>query len=278
MTFTGPQDKGLPNIRRPRRTRHDQAPERRRFDNFFDRYGGGAVGIKPAGATQVEPRAKSTAETGASTFICPLFTTRHLSLIGSTVAIRSKKKIVLLALLAGVVVLTGLLVRGYMKYRAFRENPAKILEAIPEGTNIVLGEVRHTAVREGRKEWVLEAASAQYSESTKEAVFDEVNVTFFLENGDQIHLQGQQGTINTASNDMQIAGSVRIEKGDQIFLTEKIDYNHESRHLTSPSEVRITGRRFDLRADSMQVDLGAETAFFEGSVEGKIDAANQLRL
>jgi lipopolysaccharide export system protein LptC len=194
------------------------------------------------------------------------------------VAIRFQKKIVLLALIAVVAVLAGLLVRGYLKYREFRENPAKIIEAIPEGTNIVLGEVRHTAVREGRKEWVLEAASAQYSESTKEAVFDEVKVTFFLDNGEQIHLQGQKGTINTASNDMQVAGNVRIEKDDRVFLTEKIDYNHTNRYLTSPSEVRITGPRFDLRADTMRVDLAAETAFFKGAVEGTIDAANQKRL
>ena len=190
----------------------------------------------------------------------------------------SKKKIVLLALLAGVVVLAGLLVRGYLKYREFRENPAKIIEAIPEGTNIVLGEVRHTAVREGRKEWVLEAASAQYSESSKEAVFNEVKVTFFMDNGDRIHLQGQKGTINTASNDMQVAGNVRIERDDQTLLTDQIEYDHETRYLTSPSEVRITGRNFDLRADAMRVDLAAETAFFTGAVEGKIDAANQLRL
>ncbi len=191
---------------------------------------------------------------------------------------RSKKKIVLLALLAGVVVLAGLLVRGYLKYREFRENPAKIIEAIPEGTNIVLGEVRHTAVREGRKEWVLEAASAQYSESSKEAVFNEVKVTFFMDNGDRIHLQGQKGTINTASNDMQVAGNVRIERDDQTLLTDQIEYDHETRYLTSPSEVRITGRNFDLRADAMRVDLAAETAFFTGAVEGTIDAANQLRL
>ena len=191
---------------------------------------------------------------------------------------RSRKKIVLLALLAGVAVLAGLLMRGYLKYREFRENPAKILEAVPEGTDIVLGEVRHTAVREGRKEWVLEASSAQYSERAKEAVFKDVKVTFFMDNGDQVHLQGQTGTINTASNDMQVAGGVRIEKDDQTLLTEMIEYNHETRYLTSPSEVRIVGRNFALRADAMRVDLAAETALFTGAVEGKIDAAQQLRM
>ena len=191
---------------------------------------------------------------------------------------RSKKKIVLWVLLAGIAVLTGLLVRGYFKYREFRENPAKIVEAIPEGTNIVLGEVRHTAVREGRKEWVLEAASAHYSERSKEAVFEDVRVIFFMDNGDEVHLQGRKGTINTASNDMQVTGAVRIQKEDQALMTERIEYNHETRYLTSQSPVRIVGRNFDLRADTMEVDLAAETARFTGAVEGRIDAVNQLRM
>ena len=191
---------------------------------------------------------------------------------------RSNKKIVLWVLLAGIAVLTGLLVRGYFKYREFRENPAKIVEAIPEGTNIVLGEVRHTAVREGRKEWVLEAASAHYSERSKEAVFEDVRVIFFMDNGGEVHLQGRKGTINTASNDMQVTGAVRIQKEDQALMTERIEYNHETRYLTSQSPVRILGRNFDLRADTMEVDLAAETARFTGAVEGRIDAVNQLRM
>ncbi len=227
---------------------------------FNDRYGSGAAG------------------TDASTRKSPRPPLHHLAIYGATVAMRSKKKIVLGVLLASVVVLAGLLVRGYLKYREFRENPAKIIAAIPEGPNIVLGEVRHTAVREGRKEWVLEAASAQYSESSKEAVFNDVKVTFFMDNGDKVHLEGQKGTINTASNDMQVAGNVRVEKDEQTLLTEMIEYNHETRYLTSPSEVRILGRNFDLRADRMQVDLATETALFTGAVEGKIDAAHQLTM
>ena len=191
---------------------------------------------------------------------------------------RSKKKILLFSLVLGILILAGFLVRGYFKYREFRENPAKIIEAIPEGTNIVLGEVRHTAVREGRKEWVLEASSAQYSETSKEAVFNDVKVTFFMDDGGEVYLEGQKGTINTASNDMQVVGDVRVLKDDQTLMTERIDYNHETRYLTSPSEVRILGRNFDLRADRMQVDLATETALFTGAVEGKIDAAHQLTM
>ncbi len=191
---------------------------------------------------------------------------------------RSKKKIILLALVLGILVLSGFLVRGYIAYRDIRENPAKLIEAIPEGANIVLGEVRHTAVREGRKEWVLEAASANYSESASEAVFTDVQVTFFMDNGDEVHLKGNKGIINTSSNDMQVSGKVRVVMNEYALETEIIEYNHEMRHIASQSPVHILGREFELRADAMEVDLASETALFSGAVEGQIDADTQLRL
>lgn len=189
---------------------------------------------------------------------------------------RPKKKILLVSLLVGIMILAGLLVRGYFKYREFSEDPAKFIEAIPEGTNIVLGEIRHTAVREGRKEWILEASSAQYSENSREAVFNDVKVTFFMDNGDKVHLEGQKGTINTATNDMQVSGDVRVEKDTNTLLTETIEYDHNTRKITSQSPVRIMGRNFDLRSDAMQVDLTSEKALFTGAVKGQINAANQL--
>jgi LPS export ABC transporter protein LptC len=190
----------------------------------------------------------------------------------------SKKKILLAALVIGSALLTGLVVRGYFKYREIKKNPAKIIEAIPQGTNIVLGEVRHTAVRDGRKEWILEASSAHYSENTREAVFNDVKVTFFIENGEAVNLEGEKGTIDTASNDMQVTGHVRVAKGDYTLLTENIEYDHKTRHITSLSPVRIVSRSLELRADSMQVDLAQETAVFTGAVEGQINAANPLRM
>jgi lipopolysaccharide export system protein LptC len=190
----------------------------------------------------------------------------------------SKKKILFAALVIGSALLTGLVVRGYFKYREIKKNPAKIIEAIPQGTNIVLGEVRHTAVRDGRKEWILEASSAHYSENTREAVFNDVKVTFFIENGEAVNLEGEKGTIDTASNDMQVTGHVRVAKGDYTLLTENIEYDHKTRHITSLSPVRIVSRSLELRADSMQVDLAQETAVFTGAVEGQINAANPLRM
>jgi lipopolysaccharide export system protein LptC len=191
---------------------------------------------------------------------------------------RSKKKILLLGLLLGITVLAGFLVKGYLAYREIRENPAKLIEAIPEGSNIVLGEVRHTAVREGKKEWVLEATSVNYSESSRDAVFSDVQVTFFMDDGNVVSLKGQKGIINTGSNDMQVSGNVRVVMDAYTLETEIIDYHHQTRHIASQTPVHIRGGDFELRANAMQVDLASETALFTGAVEGKIDAETQLRL
>jgi lipopolysaccharide export system protein LptC len=191
---------------------------------------------------------------------------------------RARKKTLLLLVFTGIILLAALLVRGYFKYREFRENPAKLIEAIPEGTNILLGEVRHTAVREGKKEWTLEASSAQYSENSREALFKDVKVTFFMDNGGKVNLEGQQGTINTASNDMRVSGNVRVEKDENALLTDMIEYDHKKRLITSQFPIRILGRNFELQANAMQVDLATERAIFKGDVEGHINAVNQLQM
>jgi lipopolysaccharide export system protein LptC len=189
---------------------------------------------------------------------------------------RSRTKRKLTFLLLGIALAATALVYGYRQYRALRAAPAKIVDALPQGANIVLGAVQHTAVRDGRKEWILEASSAQYAKKTRKAVFSDVNVTFFMDTGEEVGLEGQEGSIDTASNDMRVTGNVRVKKGDYTLLTERIDYDHLTRQIASQAPVRILGPGFELQAQAMQVDLTKETAVFTGAVEGQIDAANHM--
>ena len=103
------------------------------------------------------------------------------------------KRTLISILVIGIVLMFGLLVTVFIKYRELSDNPAKLVEAIPEGTDIAIGEIRHTSVKDGRKEWSLEAASASYSDDTKEALFNDVQVIFFLENDREVMVKGRQG-------------------------------------------------------------------------------------
>jgi len=178
------------------------------------------------------------------------------------------KRTLLVILVIGIVLMFSLLITVFLKYREFSENPAKLVENIPNGADISIGEIHHTAVKDGRKEWSLEAASAKYSNSAKEALFDDVQVSFFLENDREVMVKGRQGRLDTKTNDIEISGDVIVKDAAYQLAAETIFYDHVHRKINVPVPVIITGRTFELRAREMTVDLGSETARLKGAVKG----------
>lgn len=177
-------------------------------------------------------------------------------------------------LVIGIALILALLVTVFLKYREFTENPAKLVDAIPEGVDISIDEIRHTAVKDGRKHWSLEAASAQYRDQAKEAMFDDVRITFFLDDGREVTVKGRQARLDTETNNIDISGDVIAREADYQLAAETIAYNHFDRQIKIPVPVKITGRAFELQADEMTVDLASETARLRGAVKGVISGDN----
>ena len=178
------------------------------------------------------------------------------------------KRILITILVIGIVLMFGLLVTVFLKYRGFAENPASLVEIIPDGADISIGEIQHTAVKDGRKEWSLEAASAKYSDSAKEALFEDVQVSFFLENDREVVVKGRQGRLDTETNNIDISGDVIVKDAAYQLAAETIYYDHVHRKINIPVPVKITGQTFELGASEMTVDLGSETALLKGAVKG----------
>lgn len=168
---------------------------------------------------------------------------------------------------AGVLLLAALGV-VFFTLRQAAQNPQLLREAIPGGTHIAVGEVRHTAVRDGRKEWELEAASASYVEKTGQAVFEKVDVTFYPQNGDPIRITGRNGQANTETNDIEVRGAVVVHKADYTLETEQLNYDHQKRLITAVVPVLIEGPALQLRSDRIEIDLDKETSLLQGNVEG----------
>ena len=178
------------------------------------------------------------------------------------------KRTLIRILVIGIVLMFGLLVTVFIKYREFSNNPAKLVEAIPEGTDIAIGQIRHTSVKDGRKEWSLEAASANYSDDTKEALFNDVQVIFFLENNREAVVKGREGHLRTDTNNITISGDVTVEEANYKLATQEIRYDNGHRQIDIPVPVTITGQSIELHADRMTVDLASETALLQGAVNG----------
>jgi LPS export ABC transporter protein LptC len=155
-------------------------------------------------------------------------------------------------------------------YIGFQQD-SKVSEPIPESvepdTTLSIGKIHHTATRKGKKEWSLEAASANYIGETSQMVLKDLTVTFFLDDASEMILTAATGKLNTDSNDIAVSGNVVVINGEYRLLTERLNYAHDKRMLYSTAPVTISGPEAALAADKISLDLNTKIVTLEGSVE-----------
>jgi LPS export ABC transporter protein LptC len=137
--------------------------------------------------------------------------------------------------------------------------------------SMTIGKVHQESVRDGKKEWSLDADTVEYMEEQQKAVFQGPAVTFYLKDGREAHLMAQQGILKTESNDLEVSGHVVIKFDKYRLETEKLNYEHQRRIIFGTVPVKITGDAFHLAADSVFVELNDRRASFEGNIKGSIN-------
>jgi len=170
--------------------------------------------------------------------------------------------IVILALAATITVFIG--------YRRITRNPEVLLDLVKEKADMQLNKVRQTAMKNGIREWRLEADSATLLEKEKTMLLASPNVEFFMNDGDHVHLTAEQGTIYTDSSRMTVSGRVSANTSLYRFQTEALDYDPAARELRTETPVALSGKSFTLHADTMTMNLETSITRFEGGVEGII--------
>ena len=180
---------------------------------------------------------------------------------------KNLKKLKLFFLAFIVIALTAVIV-VFINYRRILENPEKLISSFPVDSNLSIGKIHQTSTKNGVKEFTLDAASAYYTASKKKVVLNDLSVTFFLKNKQEVYLTANKGILETDSKDIEITGNVIVKNENSRLFTEKIHYKHGLRLLLSKVPVKIVGNLFQLTADRMSLDLNINKTVFEGRVEG----------
>ncbi len=162
----------------------------------------------------------------------------------------------------------GVIIIAFLQYRHILEKNDTPVSIEQSQANISIGKAHQTATRNGRKEWSLEAASADYMNENNQAIFKDLSVTFYLKNETKVYITANQGILKTDSNDMEIYGNVVVKNEDYKLICENLHYKHDNRIIFSKVPVNITGNSFELVADSMSLNLNTNKVFFEGKVKG----------
>ncbi len=170
--------------------------------------------------------------------------------------------------LAFIVISLAAVIAVFINYRRILENPEKLISSFPVDSNLSIGKIHQTSTKNGVKEFSLDAASAYYTASKKTVVLNDLSVTFFLKNKQEVYLTANKGILKTDSKDIEITGNIIVKNETSRLFTEKIQYKHGQRLLLSKVPVKIVGNSYQLTADRMSLDLNTNKTVFEGRVEG----------
>ena len=182
---------------------------------------------------------------------------------------RLVKRIVLTASL----VAAGIAAAVYLGYRQLAPIPELAVSPKAGLEEMIVEGVHQSATREGRTEWSLEAATAQYRLPEKKVLLNDLSVTFFTRDEQKVYLTARHGTVMTDLHDMEAHGNVVIYNDLYRLESEKIFYAHGPRMITSDIPVKIIGPAGELKADSFAMDLNANRLLMKGHVQGLLAAS-----
>ena len=171
-----------------------------------------------------------------------------------------------IAILVVILVVIGTIVAIFVGYRRISSTPEMLLSSIKEGTDLSLGKIHQTATREGRKEWSLEAGSADYVENEKKAILKKVFITYYLKDNREVYLEAEQGILNTATNDIEFSGHVVVRNADYRLKTERLNYQHDAQLIYCNVPVHISGADAKISADTLKYDLKDNQIVLNGKV------------
>jgi len=176
----------------------------------------------------------------------------------------SKVKIVRYSLIGLIVAGIGF---GLASHYCLREESRDLLSLLPEKRVVSLNHIHQVATRDGVKEWTLDAGSAQFQKADNKTVFKDVSATFFLKNGESVHLNGRAGVLLSDAKDIEVWGDVVVKSGLYELNTDKLRYEHKTRTIFTETPIVIKGNGMEITGQGMTFNLQTERVVVRGRVK-----------
>jgi LPS export ABC transporter protein LptC len=182
-------------------------------------------------------------------------------------AAKRKRKTILLSLMI-LMLLAGVALIFWG--RDFRPTTETLLKSLPDRVDMQLKDVKFEELDGSGVKWELEAESASYLKKDHQALLRGVRVKFTLSDGVTYNLTGNEGRIDTQSNDVELWGDVLVqsEKGDR-FHTQRLFFSKKNETISTNEEVFLENDFIKVKAKGMTLSLKEERLVFNSTVSAK---------
>jgi LPS export ABC transporter protein LptC len=136
--------------------------------------------------------------------------------------------------------------------------PAVSVSVLPQTADAGLREFSFVESKEGQVDWKIHAKEAQVFDAESKAILKGVRVTLSDARGLQMTVEGDDGTINTASKDFVLSkqsGDLALvfEDGYTIY-TPRLAWVNSERRFWTDEAVRITGPHNNMEVTGQGMD------------------------
>ena len=173
-------------------------------------------------------------------------------------------KTIKIILISVIIISVSIIIGYYIGKRNTFTGAKELITEIKNDASISIDKVHHETTRDGKKEWSLDASSAQYIIQKKQAIFNDLSAIYFLKGNKKIYITANKGILNTESKDIEILGNVVVKNDDYKLNTEILFFDNETRKIYSKAPVKIFDGSSTLMAKSMSIDLNTNNLTFSG--------------
>lgn len=172
--------------------------------------------------------------------------------------------------LAVAVTATTVLLLGIWKGKARKEQQMTAVGTASEA-EMKLTDMEYTEMQKGRRIWHLKASEAKYFQEDQKTALSKVELVFFLENGEEIHLESRHGILYAGSKDIELWGQVHAAfPQDYELATEKAYYHHAENQISSDAAIQVIGPDVKLAGMKWKYAIPERRALLEGQIQATL--------
>ncbi len=173
-----------------------------------------------------------------------------------------------LLFLSAVFITVGITVALYYNSRGTMSKSEETELTVSEGSYLSIGKLKQTLIQEGKKEWVLDANSADYNAAENKIFLTGLSMVFYMKNNTKALITADSGIMDNQSKNAVVSGNVTLKYEDISVAADELHYQHDKRLIFSHVPIKITGSSYRLTSDKISIDLETRKTVFEGNVNG----------
>lgn len=140
----------------------------------------------------------------------------------------------------------------------------------PEAT-LSASSIKHESIKDGVKQWSLQADRVDYFEAGRIAEFTGAKASFFTKDGHEAGLSAEKCRISAETGEIEAEGDVSLTYFDHTITTAKLNYESKKHIIESKEKVRVTGSRLNMTSEGFSLNLDGSEIICTGDVKGSIN-------